>query len=153
VPRIYAKRPNPPPKRAIVIDPERELVNEDVTIGTEAEDILRHIRAVVGTTERLYMASLRIRSRGRFETCSANLARESNFFTQSPTALQRTTLVTFDSRLLGAVLPPGNSESINSLESMSTTGAASSAAGTFSRRKRQMVKPSFPRSCQYLATW
>jgi hypothetical protein len=76
VPRIKTDRSTPPLQRAILIDPERQLVKEDVTIRTQAQDILRQIRTIVRTTERLYMASFRIGSRGRFEAGSANLARE-----------------------------------------------------------------------------
>ena len=50
--------------RQIVIYPQSQLVEKDVTIRAQAKNVLRDVRPVVGTTEWLYMACFRV-SAGR----------------------------------------------------------------------------------------
>lgn len=50
------------------------VVEEDVVIGTQAENVVRGVRAVVRRAERPDVGSLRIRTRGRLQPDVAGLA-------------------------------------------------------------------------------
>jgi hypothetical protein len=60
---INAKKSIAPPEPVIVIYPQRQLVEKDMTIRAKTKNVLRNIRAVVGATERLDVTDFRVCAR------------------------------------------------------------------------------------------
>ena len=72
--RINSKEPIAAPEQAIVVYPQRQLVEKDMTIRAQTKNVLRDIRAVVGATEWLDVTNFRIRACRCYESGAANLA-------------------------------------------------------------------------------
>ena len=71
---MNSKKPIAPPEQAIVVYPQRQLVEKDMAIRAQTKNVLRDIRAVVGPTEWLNVTDFRVRARRRYESGAAYLA-------------------------------------------------------------------------------
>jgi hypothetical protein len=62
------------PHDAVDIDVDFEPVEEDVVIGTQAEQVRQLVRTVVGRSETTYVSGLAVRSALVLQACLADLA-------------------------------------------------------------------------------
>jgi hypothetical protein len=105
---ISAKKSIAAPEPVIVIYPQRQLVEKDMTIRAKTKNVLRYTRAVVRATEWLDVTNSAYAPAGVASRVPQIWQVKSySCFTQFPAVVLRTIRVIVDRRLFGVSFPSG----------------------------------------------